>query len=321
MNLLALRQFINVVQMGSVTSAAKQLHISQPAITMQIRNLEKELGVTLFRAKGRGIELTEAGAFIYQQAIKLFTAEEEVEKKIEQYTNGVTGKVRIFATNFPASYLFPKWIANFKKRYPSVEITLNSGNTESALEKLVMYEADIAVIASPFSIPEELEAIDLLEDELFFIVPRGHPLGSKVVEFKDLMNECFILRGEGSSTKALIDSLCHVRQIHLQNAPIQVEKIEEAIQIVSFGYGITLAPKLAISPYLNAELIEIVHIEDLQLSRKIRLCMRRGVDLGPAVRNLINLIIHTTKSNSDLVVDGTLNKAEVAAIIAQHIAD
>ncbi|OAT86041.1 hypothetical protein A6P54_18020 [Bacillus sp. MKU004] len=291
MNLHALRQFINVVQMGSVTSAAKELHISQPAITMQIRNLEKELGITLFRAKGRGIEITEAGAFIYQQAIKLFIAEEEVEKKIEQYTTGVTGKVRVFATNFPASYLLPKWIANFKKLYPKAEITLYSGNTERALEKLAMYEVDIAIIASPFPISDELEIIHLLEDELFFIVPRSHPLGSKVVEFKDLMNECFILRGEGSSTKALIDSLCHLKQVHLQNVPVQVERIEEAIQIVASGYGITLAPKLAIAPYLKSGLIDIVHIQDIQLSRNIRMCIRKGMDLAPAVRNLKDFIL------------------------------
>lgn len=296
MNLHALRQFTHVVRKGSVTLAAKELHISQPAITMQIRNLEKELGVTLFQAKGRGIELTEAGEFIYRQAKKIFSLEEEVERKIEQYTNGVTGKVRIFATNFPASYLMPSWIASFKKLYPKVGITLYSGNTESALEKLSTYQVDFAIIASHFPVPDELETTTLLEDELFFIVPSDHALASKVVEFKDLINEDFILRGEGSSTKEFIESICRVRKIYLKKEPSQVERVEEAIRIVASGYGITLAPRLAFNPYLEAKKVDIVHLKDLQLSRNIKLCKRKGVELPPAVLNAINLILEDSKN-------------------------
>ncbi|MDZ5712606.1 LysR family transcriptional regulator [Jeotgalibacillus haloalkalitolerans] len=291
MNLHALRQFTSVVQTGSVTNAAKALHISQPAITMQIRNLEKELGVTLFRAKGRGIQLTDAGEFIYQEARKLFSVEEEVERKIEQYTNGVTGKVRLFATNFPASYLVPGWIAGFKNLYPSVDIDLSSGHTERAIEKLKTYEVDIAIIASHFPIPDDIETTSLLKDELSFIVPKNHPLASGVVEFNDLTDETFILRGEGSSTKALVESLCRVRQIRLKKEPVKVERMEEAVKIVASGYGITLAPTLVIAPYLEEEQIDIVQLKDVQISREIKLCLRKGDSLAPVAGNLRDFIL------------------------------
>lgn len=294
MNLNALRHFVSVVKTGSVTGAARELHISQPAISMQIKNLEKELGHTLFKARGRGIELTEAGEVVYQQAVKLFLAEEEAERIIEQYTSGVTGNIRVFATNFPASYLMPGWIAGFKQLYPETGIQIFSGNTKSALDKLMKNEIDFAVIASHSSLPDEADIVHLLDDELFFIVPWNHPLASKRAEFEDLMEEDFILRGEGSSTRALVESLCQIKQVQLQRTPVQVERLEEAIGIVASGYGITLAPRLAISPYMDRGLVSVVKVNDLYLTRRIKLCKKKGNHFSPAVKNFMNYIVNNS---------------------------
>ncbi|MGP1906544.1 LysR family transcriptional regulator [Metabacillus sp. JX24] len=290
MNLNAMRQFVTVVQAGSVTGAAKELHISQPAISMQIRNLEKELGHTLFKARGRGIELTEAGEFIFQQAVKLFMAEEEAERKIEQYRRGITGNIRIFATNFAASYLMPGWIARYKRLYPEAGIQLFSGNTKSAIDKLMKNEIDFAVIASHSPLPDEADIVHLLDDELLFIVPCHHPLASKRAEFEDLIEEDFILRGEGSSTRSLVESLCQIKQVHLQKTPVQVERLEEAIGVVASGYGITLAPRMAISAYMHRGLVSVVQVNDLNLTRRIKLCKKKGNHFSPAVKNFMDFI-------------------------------
>lgn len=134
MNLHALRIFCSVASKKSVTEAAKALLISQPAVTMQIRNLEKETGLMLIVPKGRGIELTEAGEFLFKQAEKLFDMEADIEKKLEQYTKGGPEELRISSTYLPANFLLPSWLAKFKNQFPHVNVKLYSGNSKQVID-------------------------------------------------------------------------------------------------------------------------------------------------------------------------------------------
>ncbi|MGO4371768.1 LysR family transcriptional regulator, partial [Paenibacillus sp. MCAF20] len=101
MNLHALKLFHTAAQEGSVTRAAELLRISQPAVTMQIRNLEKEIGMPLLLPKGRGVMLTEAGQFVAEQASRLFALESEIDRSLIDFKSGLTGKLRIAATYLP----------------------------------------------------------------------------------------------------------------------------------------------------------------------------------------------------------------------------
>ena len=124
MNLHALRLFYSVAETGSVTQAAKQLSISQPAVTSQIKKLEREIDCTLFVPKGRGILLTQSGAELAKLAKRLFSLEKEIESYVEQLREGSIGKLRIASTFLPANYLLPRWLSRFKQQFPKTEVEI-----------------------------------------------------------------------------------------------------------------------------------------------------------------------------------------------------
>ncbi|MDZ5470447.1 LysR family transcriptional regulator [Bacillus sp. 31A1R] len=292
MNLYALKVFVTVVKQGSVSGAAQRLHISQPAVTIQIRNLERELGFSVFKKKGRGIELNEPGTYVYNEAVRLFALENEIENKIKLYMEGQNGSLTIFSTNFPATHFMPHWISQFKKIYPDIKIHIQSGNTTTALEKLSNGEVDLAIIAS-FHIPNEhehLEIIKILEDEQCFIVPKGHPFGSRTVNLQQIVEEGFVLREKGSSTRELIFSLFQIHQLPTPIIHVEVNRIEEAIMTVAGGYGMTLAPKKAVIPYIEMDLVEVVDVRGVNLKRHINLCTLKSSSPSPSAKNFMSLL-------------------------------
>ncbi|MDU5950735.1 MAG: LysR family transcriptional regulator, partial [Paenibacillus macerans] len=126
MNLHALRLFHAIASTGSVTRASELLNISQPAISAQIKKLEKELALPLLKAHGRGIALTDGGAKLYALSARLFAVEQQIERFLQDYREGETGHIRMAATYLPAHFLIPTWIAKFKQRYDQVEMTINT---------------------------------------------------------------------------------------------------------------------------------------------------------------------------------------------------
>lgn len=144
MNIHALRLFYYVAETGSVTKAAALLRISQPAVTSQIKRLEKDLGLPLCSPSGRGISLTPFGTELAKQAGNLFTYEERIEEFVEDYRQGRKGKLRIAATYLPANFLVPGWAARFKAGQPEMEIEITTTNSTQAFEQLQRHEADVA---------------------------------------------------------------------------------------------------------------------------------------------------------------------------------
>ncbi|KOS04602.1 LysR family transcriptional regulator, partial [Paenibacillus polymyxa] len=145
MNLHALRLFHVVASTGSVTRASELLNISQPAITAQIKKFEKEISLTLLMPLGRGIALTDAGEKLAVLARRLFAVEQQIEQFSQDYRDGAHGHIRLAATYLPAHFLIPAWIAKFKQQYEHVEMTINTTNSNDALQQLLNIEVDLAI--------------------------------------------------------------------------------------------------------------------------------------------------------------------------------
>jgi DNA-binding transcriptional LysR family regulator len=175
MNLHALRIFHTVARLGSVTRAAEALHISQPAVTMQLRSLEKEHGLPLTRMQGRGIVLTDAGSWLAAQADRLFALEADIASSLEAYREGREGTLKLAATYLPANFLLPAWLAEFRQIYPGVDCSVLTSNAQLACERLLRYEADVAFIGGIRAFPPEVLAEPWMEDELWFVASPGHP--------------------------------------------------------------------------------------------------------------------------------------------------
>jgi len=167
MNIHGLRLFHQVALTGSYTKAAALLHISQPAVSSQIKKFEQELGLPLFKQHGRGVVLTEFGSMLKEKADSFFTLEQHIEHFIDDYQTAKIGTIRVAATYLPANYLIPKWAAAFKQQHPAVNLVISTMNTSEAFAELQQYKADIAIYGGHVvEQPEEVAAEALFEDEL-----------------------------------------------------------------------------------------------------------------------------------------------------------
>ncbi|WP_199619476.1 LysR family transcriptional regulator [Paenibacillus alkalitolerans] len=289
MNLHTLRVFFEVANHQSVTAASASLAISQPSVTAQIRKLEKETGLKVIEPHGRGIRLTEAGEMIYAHAQRLFAMERELEMKLKDFREGKTGTLRITSTGLPANMFLPKWVASFKKQNPQVDIILNVVNSMEANRRLLQYEADFAFIAG-ISKHQDINYEKLFDDELWFIVPKGHRFDSQVATLEEMMAEPFFMREEGSSIREQLLALCRIHDISPPRRALQYNGMNLSIKTVQEGYGAMLVPALAVKSMVENGELGRVFIEGIDIKRPIYFCTRKDDLLSPVAKVFYELV-------------------------------
>lgn len=277
MNIHALKLFYQVAETGSITKAAKKMHISQPAVSMQIKKFENDLGIPLFKQNGRGVSLTEFGAELAEQARNFFALEEQIKTLIEDHRFARRGKIRIVATYLPANFLIPQWAASFKAENENIDMVITTTNSKGAFERLKQYEADIAIYGGGIEgQPNDIEWEELFEDELWFVVSPDHPYANRVVSLTEMMKEPFIMREEGSSTRDRLISLCKTYDVKPPKVALQFNGLNEAIRSVMAGYGANFISSLVVREYVERKQLARVIVKDICLKNKIAICTRKN---------------------------------------------
>ncbi|MFP4974405.1 LysR family transcriptional regulator [Paenibacillus sp. CN-4] len=291
MNLHALRLFHTVASTGSVTRASELLNISQPAITSQIKKFESELSLTLLRPQGRGIALTSAGENVAMLAKRLFGVEQQIEQYASDYASGYKGYVPVAATYLPSHYLLPAWIAKFKQQYEQVEMNILTTNSSDALNKLLQGEADIAIYGGmPEDHPDTLTTEHLFRDELWFVVAPGHRYANCTISLAEMMKEPFVMREEGSSTRARLLALCRTYNAPMPRISLQFNGLHEAIQAVIAGYGANFVSSLVVKEHVDRGALCRVHVTDVHLENTIAICTRKNETLSAAAQHFIETV-------------------------------
>lgn len=211
MELRQLRYFVAVAHRRHFTQAAEELSIAQPAISQQIRQLERELGVTLFERTSRQVRLTSAGAALLVRAERILAEVEWVQLEMQEYSGLARGRVVIGALQSLEAFRFPALLSRFHTRYPGIEIVLREETTERLLELLNTGQLDLTLIQiMDNSWPLELTASTvvtekLLTEELVLVVAPGHALAQhQNVTVEELRDEPFILFKPGSGLRHTI---------------------------------------------------------------------------------------------------------------------
>ncbi|MCQ6557787.1 LysR substrate-binding domain-containing protein [Paenibacillus mendelii] len=281
MNLYGLIVFHHVAVMGSVTKAAEELRISQPAVTAHVRNLSHELGLTLLAPRGRGILLTAAGERVAAHAARVAALERDIKRDVDAFRSGESGVIRIAATSLPANFLLPGWLMTFREAYPSVVAKLVTGNARDARRALLHYEADLAVIGGS---SEEFQGLShrlLLEDELWFVVPAAHPLAGLSLALSSMIEQPFVMRETGSAAMDRLLSLCRVRGVRQPTAVLKVDGVQETVRHVAAGFGAAYVSSLEAKDAAARGEIARVDVTDAKLVNPIVLVWRADDPLPP----------------------------------------
>lgn len=291
-NLHALMLFYHVALTGSVTEASKRLNISQPAISAQIRGFEKQYNVLLFEKKGRNLVLTPFGQKLLRPTEKLFQLEEQVRLMIEEHHRQPHGKLRVAGNYLATSVLIPKWASLFKQKYPRVEVEISTVNSQQALERLMNYEADVAIFGNGEITDQSdpsVHCLVLYQDEFKFVVAPNHRYANRKITMEEMMKEPFIMREEGSTTRKRLLELCSMQNVSPPNIELQFNGLNETIQAVVAGYGASFVSSLVSSPFIARGDLAVVEVEGVHFTNKIVLCSQPKPFLEGFVREFISI--------------------------------
>lgn len=199
-----LQVFHTVARLLSFTKAAESLHMTQPAVTFQVRQLEEYFNTRLFDRTHNRISLTEAGERVYGYADRIFELYGEMENSVREMTGEISGSLTIGASTTIAEYMLPALLGDFRAKYPDVSIHLKVSNTDGIVSMVENNTIDLGVVEAPVS-NKNLVVDACRNDRLVAIVPPGHACaGNKNITLTNLLDYPFICREEGSGTREVI---------------------------------------------------------------------------------------------------------------------
>jgi len=258
-----LHVFHTVAKLLSFTKAAETLHMTQPAVTFQVRQLEEYFNTRLFDRTHNRISLTEAGKRVYEYGGRIFEIYDEMENAVKELTGEVSGVLIIGASTTIAEYMLPALLGDFKTQFPDVNVRLKVSNTDGIVSMVENNIIDLGVVEAPVS--NKNLAVELCkQDQLVAIVPPGHPLAEKKsVKIESLLEYPYICREEGSGTREVI--LDYLQEVGLSSSNLDVimelgspEAIKGAVEA---GIGLTILSKATLAKELKLGTLVAIPLE------------------------------------------------------------
>lgn len=248
-----LQVFHTVARLLSFTKAAEALHMTQPAVTFQVRQLEEYFNTRLFDRTHNRITLTEVGDKVFQYAEKIFEQYGLMEEAVKEITGDINGVLVLGASTTIAEYMLPTLLGDFKNRYPEVKIRLKVSNTEEIVSMVENNVIDLGVVEAPVN--NKSLVVELCRmDQLVAIVPPKHPLGKhQEVAVHELATYPYISREEGSGTREVITEYFSRAGYSMYDLNIVMElgSSESIKGAVTSGMGISILSRAAIQKELQ----------------------------------------------------------------------
>lgn len=285
-----LKVFCTVAETKSFSKTSEIIHLTQPAVSLQIQALEEIYETKLFDRTSNLITLTEAGEVLYKYAKDILSLYAEASKEIGKITGLLKGSIKIGASTTIGNYLLPNIISDFKKNRVKVNINVLIGNTRRIVDLLNSGIVDIGLVEGETS-KQKLRIEPFVEDELIFIVPPIHPwTKKKIVSILDVTKEPFILREEGSGTRQMIEKYLESHGISIENMKIALilgstESIKEAVEQ---GIGISIVSKWAARKEIKYGSLKYAIPKEERILRNFSIILPKNAVLSHATDEFLN---------------------------------
>lgn len=286
LSLYKLEIFASVVQHGSFSAAASQLHMTQPAVSQHIHDLEKHVGTKLFTRGRRGVSLTEAGTTLHTYTQRILRLVAEAEAAVTNVENLVSGQLMVGSTPGVSVYLLPDWLQGFRKRYPNLGVSLSTNVTTEIVNDVLSHKLDLGFVEGELEDihTEGLGHLVLAPIDMHLVVSKSHSWhGAKHIDIRELDGQPFVTRQQGSRTRIWID---HILRKHNVKPSIVAEfDNPEAIkQSVMSNLGVTILPEYAVRREVEAGLLYGLSIDDVPLERNLKLIWDTSLPYTPVAR-------------------------------------
>ncbi len=285
MNLQNLRVFLKVAELEHITRASEELHLTQPAVTKIIQNLESEIHLELVERQGRRIVLTHAGHVLQRHAQQLFALERQMEEELEALRDLEGGQVIMAANTTAGIYLLPPIIARFHTQYPRVTLNMAILNSSEIINGTLNWQLDFGLIEGDAStLSAELHSRVFARDTLILVVAPSHPW-SQVGSLRpaDLATDALLLREEGSAMREMLEQELKKYDVHIHSL-LTLTDNEAIKQMVMNGVAAAVVSSLTVSHELATGTLTHVPVEGLELHPELSLIYRVDKQLSRAAR-------------------------------------
>lgn len=298
---LTLRQlniFEAVARHLSFTRASKELHLTQPAVSMQIKQLEDEVGLPLFEQVGKKVFLTDAGKEMQRYAALIQSTLAEAGQVFDEMRGLERGRLHISVAS-TANYFVPQLLASFCQRHPNVRVSLDVTNRHRLLDALAANETDLVIMGKPPG-NMELVAESFMDNPLVAIAPPGHPLAeAKDIPLERLQEETFLVREKGSGTRSATERFFLEHGVALSST-MEMSSSEAIKQGVEAGLGFGLLSLHTLEMELALKRLVILDVRALPILRKWYIMHRSGKRLSAVAQSFKDFVLSEAASMLNL---------------------
>ena len=273
-----LAAFCAVVERKSFSQAAERLGVTQPAVSLQVRALEKRLGAQLLDRSGRRVEPTEAGLRLYRGAQRLLALEEQLVEEVAGEGNGeLTGDLALGASTGPAAIVVPLLLCEFQLANPGVKVALSVHDTHSVVELVAGRELELGIVGAARR-HRSVRFEPFFEDEVILVCPPSHPFAGRTVTIDELRRGQLILMQEGAGVRQIVDDELRGLGLRLRDLDVRLELgLQESVRsAVQAGYGVTFISRTAVETELAAGTLASARVEGIDATREISLVRSAG---------------------------------------------
>ncbi len=263
-----LTALVAVVDRSSFSQAAEQLGVTQPAVSLAIRSLEKRLGCQLIDRSGRVVEPTEAGQVAYRHAQRVLAAERDLFRSLEDEGDDLSGHLIVGASTGPGERVLPALLGAFHRENPEVVVSLRVDDTETIVDRVLDRQLEFGIVGAERT-HRSLVFEPFLRDEVVLVVPVDHPFAGKQITTDDLLREPLVVQQEGAGVRTVVERELRAQGVRIRDLNIVAELglQESAKSAVEAGLGITFLSRLAVERELDLGLLASATVEGLAAGR------------------------------------------------------
>lgn len=280
-----LRIFVKVSENQSITKAAEDLHLTQPAISIQLKKLQDQFELPLTEVVGRQLYVTDFGEEIVKRSQRILEEADGIKYTVDQYKGLLTGKIRIAVVS-TGKYVIPYFLKDFMDEHPGVEISIDVSNKGKVVEGIIDNNADFSLVSV---LPEgiNLAKVPLLENRLYLFSSADTP--NKVKKIKDLEKVNLVFREDGSATRKAMEHFLRENDVQ-KGKSMELVSNEAVKQAVFAGLGYSIMPLIGLKNALVTETVKIIDLKGLPIITEWNLVYPAGKQLTPAQQALIDHI-------------------------------
>jgi DNA-binding transcriptional LysR family regulator len=273
-----LAAFCAVVERRSFSQAAERLGVTQPAVSLQVRALEKRLGTQLLDRSGRRVEPTEAGLRLYRGAQRMLALEDQLVTDVAATAQGeLTGDLLLGASTGPAAIAIPILLCEFQRAHPAARVFLTVSDTHAVVERVASRELELGVVGAARR-HRGVRFEPFFSDEVILACPPGHPFTGRTIALQELREGPLILMQDGAGVRQIVEDGLRRQGVRLRDLDVRLELgLQESVRAaVEAGYGVAFISRTAVEADLEAGTLTEARVEGLDATREISLASATG---------------------------------------------